>query len=63
MDYLAGNVQLVIAIFVLFLLIERIIVSRETIIIVNQNGLLSQLLTYKLTDSDQKLSFKIELHI
>ena len=41
MDYLAGNVQLVIAIFVLFLLIERIIVSRETIIIVNQNGLLS----------------------
>ena len=26
---------------ILFLLIERIIVSRETIIIVNQNGLLS----------------------
>ena len=26
---------------ILFLLIERIIVSRETIVIVNQNGLLS----------------------
>ena len=44
---------------ILILLIERIIVSRETIVIVNENRLLSYLFTYKLTDSDQKLSFKM----